>query len=53
MQNEGLRANALNWNGSSTFMQVMDEINNGNLDAYIFDKPILSYWKSVFDTSCE
>jgi hypothetical protein len=50
--NEYLNAMNITWNGISTFTSVSEQIIGGSLSAYIFDYPILLYWKNFYDTSC-
>eukprot|EP00195_Chlamydomonas_chlamydogama_P015988 CAMPEP_0202911334 /NCGR_PEP_ID=MMETSP1392-20130828/54688_1 /ASSEMBLY_ACC=CAM_ASM_000868 /TAXON_ID=225041 /ORGANISM="Chlamydomonas chlamydogama, Strain SAG 11-48b" /LENGTH=379 /DNA_ID=CAMNT_0049601799 /DNA_START=48 /DNA_END=1184 /DNA_ORIENTATION=+ len=51
-KNDFISASPLTWNGSQTFLEVSDKLNKGQLDAYIFDKPILEWWMGYYDKDC-
>lgn len=51
--NENLNTITITWNGPSTFVNVSSFITSGGISAYIFDYPILLYWKNFYDTACK
>ena len=51
--NHNLNTINTTWAGTSTFLDAFGQIHRKEISAYIFDYPILLYWKNFYDTDCQ